>query len=372
MKKHSINNKINQIEPVYGNEEKKAIMDYLDSDGWLMEYKKTEELEKMIADYTGTKYCSIVCNGTVSLTTAILACFPLTPQKKSKHEILVPDYTMIASANSVVLAGQIPVLVDVEPKTFCMDLKEIKKKTNKNTIAVMLVSLNGRYPDNVNEIVEYCNDENLFLLEDAAQSLGSFYNRKHVGTLGDIGSFSFSMPKIITMGQGGCLVTDNKILYEYIETVKDFGRKKSGVDEHPFMGFNFKYTDLQAVFGIEQMKKLPERVKHKREMYALYHDLLSDNNKIQFIDTNLKETTPWMNDILIVNRNDFIEEMKKQNIGCRPFYPSIHTQNPYLYVKDKFPNSDFASNRGVWLPSSINLTDEDIKDVCNIIKDVVK
>lgn len=358
---------INQMEPWIGEEEKCAMIEYLNSGGWLTEFKKTREFEQMIAEYTGSKYASVVSNGTVSLVIALMAL-----GIGRGDEVVVPDYTMIASANAVVLAGAKPILVDIDRTNLCLDLDLVEKAITPKTKAIMLVTINGRYPE-MEKFVEFAHDHGLYLIEDAAQSLGSRYKGKHLGTFGDVGSFSFSAPKVITTGQGGALVTDNEELYQKILKIKDFGRSQGGVDYHEIFGFNAKFTDLQAVIGIEQMKKLDWRVKRKKEMYKLYKDLLEGVNGIEFIDTNLEDTTPWFIDILVEKgekeRDKLASFLDEREIGTRPFYPVIHTQPPYSWVKGDFKNAEYISKHGLWLPSSSFLSDEDIKYVCQMIKD---
>lgn len=360
--------KINQMEPWIGEEEKRAMAEYLNSGGWLTEYKKTLEFEKMIADYVGAKYASVVNNGTVSLVIALLAL-----GIKRGDEMIVPDFTMIASANAIVLVGATPVFVDINPKDLSLDLEKTEKAITPKTKAIMLVSIGGRCPE-IEKFVELSKKYNLFLVEDAAQSLGSRYKGKHLGTFGTIGSFSFSSPKVITTGQGGCLVTDNEELYQKILRIKDFGRPKSGVDYHEVLGYNFKFTDLQAVIGIEQMKKLDWRVKRKKEMYKLYQELLKNISEIEFIETNLEDTSPWFIDILVPEekREKLISFLSEKRIGTRPFYPAIHTQPPYFWVKGDFKNSEMISKKGLWLPSSSFLKDEEISYICQAIKEFFK
>jgi perosamine synthetase len=353
---------INQIEPWIGEEEKRAIIDYLNSGGWLTEYKYTREFERVIAEYVGCKYVSVVTSGTASLAIAIMAL------NIKGSEIIVPDFTMIASANAVILAGSKPILIDINKKNLCLDLNLLKNAITPETKAIMLVSLNGRSP-NMEEFVDFCNDNNLFLIEDAAQSLGSRYKGKQLGTFGDVGCLSFSFPKIITTGQGGAILTNNKEIYDEVLRIKDFGRPASGVDYHETLGFNFKFTDLQAVIGIEQMKKIEYRVKRKKEMFELYQQNLRDVNGISFIETNLDDVTPWYMDIVVEgNRDALASYLKERGIGTRPFYPAIHTQPPYIHVKGNYPNSEWAAQSGLWLPSSPFLTNDDIDYICkNII-----
>ena len=353
------------MEPWIGEEEKRALIEYLDSGGWLTEFKKTREFEQMIAEYVGSKYVSVVNNGTVSLVIALMAL-----GIRGEDEVIVPDYTMIASANAVILAGAKPILVDIDRTNLCLDLDLVEEAITPKTKAIMLVTINGRYPE-MEKFVEFAQDHNLYLVEDAAQSLGSKYKGKHLGTFGDVGSFSFSAPKVITTGQGGALVTNNKELYQKILKIKDFGRSQGGVDYHETMGYNFKFTDLQAVIGIEQMKKLKWRVKRKKEMYKLYRDLLEAVEEIEFISTNLENTSPWFIDILVKKgekvRDTLAPFLDKRGIGTRPFYPAIHTQPPYSWVNGDFKNAEYISKRGLWLPSASFLSDEDIERICKAI-----
>ncbi|MCW4011344.1 MAG: DegT/DnrJ/EryC1/StrS family aminotransferase [Candidatus Bathyarchaeota archaeon] len=356
-------NKIGQMAPWIGKEERDAVLEYLDSGGWLTEFTRTRDFEQMIASYVGSKHACVVSNGTVSLAAAVMAL-----GLERDDEIIVPDFTMIASANAVVLAGAKPVFADVNRSSLCLDSNLLEEAITDKTRAIMHVSLNGRCPD-LENIVALARKRGLLLIEDAAQSLGSRYGGRHVGVFGDIGSFSLSPAKIITTGQGGALVTDNEELHNRLLMIKDYGRPQSGVDYHAAMGYNFKFTDLQAVIGIEQMKKLDWRVNRKKEIYQLYRDLLQGLSQITFVDTDLQDTAPWFIDVLVeAEREPLAEFLKAKGIGTRPFYPPIHTQPPYAHVKGNFKNAEYISQKGLWLPSSSFLTDADIERVCLGIK----
>lgn len=353
---------IPQMEPWFDENETQAVSEYLSSGGWLTEFKKTEELESMISEFTGIRFCTMVNNGTISLFIALMAS-----GVGWEDEVIVPDYTMIATANAVKLCGAEPIFVDIESSSLCMDLNSFKSAITRKTKAAIPVSINGRYPTKMDEIIDISKNEELFILEDVAQSLGSLKGDKHLGTLGDIGSFSFSSPKIITTGQGGALITGDEILHSKIRGIKDFGRKQGGIDYHETIGFNFKFTDLQAVIGIEQMKKLPYRVKRKKEIYQNYIKYLSGIEPIQFISTNLEETTPWFIDILVPDPLALQSFLKKHQIGSRVFYPPIHSQ-PAYNLNGRYPRTEYASAHGLWLPSSSKLQDSDIETICETIK----
>jgi len=352
---------INQMEPWLGSEEKQAIAAYLDAGGWLTEFQRTREFERRLAEFTGSKHVSVVANGTVSLFIALKA-LGIGPG----DEVIVPDYTMIASANSIVLAGAKPVFVDIELETLCLDLELTEKAITSATRAMMLVSLNGRAPD-MNEAMALARRHGLIVVEDAAQSLGSRWQGRHLGTFGAMGSFSFSAPKIITTGQGGALLTDDPELFDRIQKIKDFGRREAGVDFHEVIGYNFKYTDLQAVIGVEQMKKLPWRVARKKEMFSLYRRELAVVPEVKFIPTNLEQTSPWFIDILVPDPDALKKHLRRAEIGSRPFYPALHSQ-PAYQRPGNFPESEYAARHGLWLPSSSFLSDEDVRRVCAEIR----
>lgn len=230
----------------------------------------------------------------------------------------------------------------------------------------MPVAFNGRAPD-MERVMGIAKKYKLFVIEDAAQALGCSYNGRHLGTFGDIGSFSFSTPKVITTGQGGALATDRKDYYERIVRLKDFGRIDRNTQDHDTIGYNFKFTDMQAAIGIVQMKKLAWRLSRKKEMYRLYHDLLHDVDSVKFIATDLTQTSPWFIDIIVPDPVKLARFLASKHIGTRFFYPAIHTTKPYR-THAVYPNALWASRHGLWLPSSTFLTDSDITRVCRAIR----
>lgn len=351
---------IEQYKPWIGEEESREVNNYLRGGGYLTEFRKTKEFADALRDFTGAKYCSIVANGTVSLTAACLAL----GIDKREDEVIVPDYTMIASANAVVMAGSTPVFADVEPGTMCLSLESLMRQVTARTRAIMLVSINGRYPDQLHEILDFCSHRKIAVIEDAAQSLGSFHQGRHVGLYGDIGSFSFSMPKIITTGQGGALVTNREDVYRRIELIKNFGRESAGIDKHIAYGVNFKFTDLQAVIGLEQLKKIQERIQRKKANYSRLREGLK-GNPVAFFATS-EDVVPWFNDILVEDPIGLQNHLKQLKIGSRPFYPTIHTQAPY-HQAGEFPHATYLSTHGLWLPSYPQLS---ISDMDRIVEGV--
>lgn len=355
---------IPQMEPWFGSEEKVAMNQYMEEGGWLTEFKRTAEFEQRIAEYTGAKHCFVVNNGTISLTLMALAA-----GIKAGDEVIVPNYTMIATPNSVKMFGAVPVFVDVEVETLCMDVEAARKAITSKTKAILFVNANGRNPKaGIEAFQQLCKEKDLILLEDAAQSLGSFFpDGSHQGTKGLAGSFSFSAPKIISTGQGGAIITNDDDMAYRLKRLKDFGRSGGGNDVHDTIGYNFKFTEMQAVIGNEQMKKLEWRVERKKQIFQLYKDLLVGVKEVSFFEQDLKHTTPWFIDVFVEDRENLQIYLKENKIGTRIMYPPINKQMAYN-EPGEHPISNTVGEKGLWLPSAAQLTDEQIVSICTLIK----
>lgn len=352
------------MEPKFGRLERESINSYMENPGWLTEYKKTAEFEKKIAAYCGVKHAIAVNNGTISLTLAALAV-----GVKPGDEVIVPNFTMVATANSMKMIGAIPIFIDVEPQSFCLDINLLKDKITKKTKAIIFVNINGRSPSyDIQDLIDFCKVNKLQLIEDSAQALGSlFSDGTHMGTKGVVGSLSFSAPKIISTGQGGMLLTNSDEISNKIRRLKDFGRSKGGNDIHEEIGFNCKFTELQACIGLAQMKQLEDRVKRKKEIWSLYFDLLQELPNIQILPLDTSINTPWFIDILATERDNLRQYLHENGIGTRNMYPPINKQKCYS-IEGSYPVSESIGNYGLWLPSSSHITDAEIKQVCKCIK----
>lgn len=349
---------IMQMRPLFGEEEKKALSDYMDEDGFLTEFKHTEAFENEIKKFTGAKYCFAVNNGTIALTVAALAC-----GIKPGDEVIVPNFTMVATPNSVKLLGADVKFVDVDPLSLCLDINEVEKVITKKTKAIMLVAANGRYPAHgIMNFEKLAIDHGIALIEDAAQALGSFYpDGRHIGRAGLVSTFSFSAPKIISTGQGGAIITDDDQVANDISKLKDFGRSGGGNDIHDVIGFNFKFTELQAVVGLQQMKKLPNRIKRKKEIYREYKTLLNEvEPRIKLLENDLTYTSPWFYEVLCEDKQNLAQYLKERNIGTRDMYPPINKQKAYG-SNESFPVSENIGKNGLWLPSQVQLNSSQIE-----------
>ncbi len=345
------------MNPVYDTNEINAVTDYMNSGGWIMEHTKTREMEKMICEYTGAKHAHMVPSATMGLLLASM----LADIQKDEH-FNAPAYTQAATVNGGILMGGHPDICDVEPDAYTINWEFVTQRV------VFVASINGRTPATYAEDIERHRAVGHFIIEDAAQALGSWHGDRHIGTMGDVGVFSFGAPKIITTGQGGCIITNDKAISDRIHAIKNFGRTVGIGETYNIMGMNFKFTDLQASFGIEQMRKLPAVVKRKKEIYRLSRKYLY--GVADFVTTDLNIVTPTYPEILINNRDELAEHLRQYGIGCRAVYSNLAKQ-PYHSSRwpRHAPVTESIGAKGLQLPAQADLLDYDIKEICNVIKD---
>ncbi len=350
---------IYQIKPVIGSLAKKNISKYLNEDNWITEYKKTSLFEKKFSKFTNSKHCIAFPNGTLTMY-AILECLNL----KKGSEVLVSNYTMVATANVVKMSGLKLKLVDITHDDLCMCPEDLKKKITKKTKAVIFTQMNGRIGQ-IQKISKICKQKNIFLIEDSAHALGSYNKKKHAGNAGIAASFSFSMPKLITMGQGGAIITNNTKLAKKLRLFKNFGRKKDGVDVHNYLGYNFKITDLQSVLAISQLHDIKKRILIKKRIFRRYFKNLKNNKSIKMFQMK-KNETPWSVDIYVKNIKKIRQILKKKNILTRPVYPPLNSQKIYKNFKGLTVSNNYCNN-GLWLPTSLDIKLNEIDKICKIL-----
>ena len=350
---------IYQIKPVIGKKAKKKIIDYISKDNWITEYKQTSLFEKKFAKFTNSKHCIAFPNGTLTMY-AILKCLNL----KKNSEILVSNYTMVATANIVQMSDLKLKLVDISNSDLCMCPDDLQKKISKNTKAVIYTQMNGRVGQ-IDKIIQICKKRKIQLIEDSAHGIGSYHNNNHVGNSGLAASFSFSMPKLITMGQGGSIITNNNKLANKLRLFKNFGRKKDGIDVHNYLGYNFKITDLQSILATSQLADIKKRINIKKKIFLRYFNNLKHNKNIKIIKMKRNES-PWSVDIYTKHVKKIKNILKKKNILTRPVYPPLNSQKIYKQHKG-LPVSNFYCKSGLWLPSSLDLKSNQIDKICKII-----
>jgi len=355
------NKVILQSEPVISLSDKNAVKKYILSDGWITENKVNSEFEKKFSSFVNSKFAVTFPNGTLTLY-AMLKCLNL----KSDSEVIVPSYTMVATANSVLAANLKLKFADIEKDYLCMCPNSLSKLITNKAKVVIFVTLNGRL-GKFNEIKKICQKKKIILIEDCAHSIGSFTNKNiHHGTQSLAASFSFSAPKLFTTGQGGMVITNNKKYYLKLKQFKNFGRIKDGDDFYRDFGLNLKFTDLQASLGIAQMKNLKRKILTKKKLFKQYKKNLKIIKEISFKNFKANEC-PWFIDIYVKNPKKLKNYLKKFNIFSRLVYPSLNKQK-FLKSNFKCPNSEYYCDKGLWLPSSLSLKASEVNFICNVIK----
>jgi len=355
--------------PQFGPEEKALVADVIDS-GFLNDGDVTSRFERQIAELLGCKHVIATTSGTAAIFLALASA-----GIKAGDEVLVPDVTFIATANAVSLTGAKPVLVDVDPANLNLDPAAAERAITPRTKAIVPVHVSGRAAD-ISAILEIAKHHGLVVIEDAAEAFLSKHRGKCLGTFGAAGCFSLSPNKTITTGQGGLIATDDDQFHVRLRELKDQGRPARGTggdDTHNSIGYNFKFTNLQAAIGLAQLKDLARRVDRMRSIYKGYRDGLLGVDGIFVIPFYVERgELPQWTDVLVDQRDALYDHLVSQGIRGRRFWHPIHTQAPYRMPSQQFPNSSKQIPHAMWLPSAFTLSDEDVAAVCAEIQSFVK
>ena len=264
-----------------GEQEKEQVNQVLDNtvlmrygfDGMRKGHWKAVELEKAVANRMQTKYAHVVSSGTAALTVALASA-----GVGAGDEVIMPTFTFVASFESILALGAVPILVDIDD-TLTLSPKAVEKAITAKTKVVMPVHMCGSMAD-LQALRTICDTHNLLLLEDACQAIGGTYNGKPLGSLGDLGCFSFDYVKTITCGEGGALITDNETYYENAQKYSDHGHdhlgNNRGLEDHPFLGYNYRISELNAAVGCAQIHRLDEFLAIQKRHYTILRDTLSE------------------------------------------------------------------------------------------------
>lgn len=354
--------KIPWWQPIIGKEESKLVLKVLRSN-FPNEGKYTEEFEQKISKLLKIKHVIAVNNATSGMFLSLKA-LGIGPG----DEVIVPDITFIATANAVEMTGAKAILADINPDTLGIDPINIEIKISKKTKAIIPVHVSGRSAD-MSKILQIAKKNNLFVIEDAAEAFMSMSNGKYLGSYGITGCFSLSPAKTITTGQGGFITTNDTKIYKILKKLKDQGRPIRGTggdDIHESLGFNFKFTDIQAAIGLGQLTYLETRIKKLKRNYELYEKYLGKSKNVKLLKFSKEEVPQW-SDGIFEDRDNLVNFLRKNNVDSRNFWFPIHTQNYYKQSNKNFPNSVKISKSALWLPSSFTLTETEIKKVSQLI-----
>jgi perosamine synthetase len=319
------------------------------------------EFEKLLAAYLCVPHVVATTSGSVALLMSLLAA-----GVEPGDEVIVPNRTWIATAHAPHLLGAVVKLVDVELTRPIIDSHLIEAAITERTKAIIPVHLCGRAAD-MRSINRIARRFNLTVIEDAAQALGSCNGDGYLGTQSDMGCFSLSVAKIIATGQGGFIATKNEKIFKKLVAMRTqgVGDVVNAVWDQP--GFNFRFTDILAAIGIEQLKHLPSRIEKVKAIYQMYDASFEKLRKIELIPVNLKSgEIPVYVEILCKTRDELRDFLAQRNIQTRPFYPSLHTAK-YLKNDLAFPNSLKYSDNGIYLPSGPEQSVENIRKVIDAL-----
>lgn len=330
--------------------------------------------EEKFAKFIGTKHAITTTSGTTALHLALL-----TMGIKRGDEVILPSHTMMASAAAVVYTGATPVLVDAERDTWNMDVRQIEPKINKRTKAIMPVHIYG-LPVDMNPILALAKKYKLYVVEDAAESLGAKYKGKMTGAIGNIGCFSFYANKIITTGEGGMVVTNSDKIAKRARLLKDLAHSPTRRFLHDEIGYNYRMTNMQAALGAAQLEEVKAYIKKKKRMASLYNENLSKIEGLSLPVENKGSTNVyWMYGVLVENsfdmtRDEFRKRLFEKGIDTRTFFVPMHRQPALkrlgLFRNEKYPISDEIGRKGLYLPSGLAITEKQIKTVCKAINDI--
>lgn len=351
------NKAIPQHKPIFDKSDADAVYKIIKS-GWVSEGSETKKFEEHVRKFVGTKYAIATTSGTAAIFLSLAGC-----NVKANDEVIVPNVTFVATAMAVKLAGAKPILAEVNKDNFTISIPDIQKKITKKTKAIIPVHLNGRSTE-LDELKEISKKHNLSIIEDASQALGSKYKNKSLGSIGDVAAFSLAPTKIITTGQGGIITTDKHEVFKRIRKLKDQGRDDKS-DHHSIIGYNFKFTDIQAALGNSQFSKLKSRLSIMRKIHNEYYELLK-NNKAITIPPKRKEEQLWYFDILTKNRSKLMKYLLKSQINTRAFLKPVNSHEPFR-TKTVFPVSKQVCSLGMYLPSYSEMTYDDVENICKKI-----
>ncbi len=362
-------------EPLLNGNEKKYLNECIDT-GWISsEGPFVTKFEESLAQYVDRRYGIAVCNGTVALDLAVEAL-----QLKPGDEVIMPTFTIISCIAPLIRRGIKPVLVDSCLDTWNMDVTQIEEKVTPKTKAIMVVHIYG-LPVDMQPVLNIAKKYDLKIIEDAAEMHGQTYNGKKCGSFGDVSIFSFYPNKHITTGEGGMVLTDNEELANRCYSFRNLCLTPERRFVHDELGYNYRLSNIQAALGLAQLEKLEEHITTKKLIGIKYTEQLKNVAKLQLpvVKTAYADNIYWVYGLVIKeSENTAMETMRvlaKNGIGTRPFFFSMHKQPVFmkmgLFEGERYPIAEYLSENGFYIPSGMTLTETQIKQVSDTVRDVM-
>lgn len=351
-------------QPLLDGNEKKYLLECIDS-GWISsEGPFVERFEQAFAQRVGRKHAIAVANGSLALDAAVVAL-----KLGAGDEVIMPSFTIISCAAAVVRAGAIPVLVDSDPQTWNMDVAQLAAKITPRTRAIMVVHIYG-LPVDLDPVLALAQQYGLAVIEDAAEMHGQNYKGKPCGSFGHISTFSFYPNKHVTTGEGGMLVTDDDHLADRCRSLRNLCFQPHQRFLHEELGWNLRMTNLQAAVGLAQLERLDEFVARKRSMGKIYQQLLKGLPQAQLPleRTDYADNIYWVFGLVVDpqvgNAKFLMQQLQQQNIGTRPFFWPMHEQPVFqrmgLFSGETYPVAENLARQGFYLPSGMALNESQI------------
>jgi perosamine synthetase len=344
-------------QPSLDGNEKKYVLDCLES-SWISSKGKYINLfESEFANYLHVNYATSVCNGTVALHLALIA-LGIGPG----DEVIVPTLTYIASVNAIAYTGAVPVFVDSLEESWQMDPADVRRKITTNTKAILCVHLYG-HPCDMDNIMPIAKENDLFVVEDCAESLGSLYKGQHTGTFGDIATFSFYGNKTISTGEGGMVITNDQTLFDRCIHYKGQGLAKHRQYWHDVIGYNYRMTNICAAIGLAQLEQIDTFLGQKQKIAQWYHEGFSDSVYSFHEPVDDVKHSYWMCSLLVQNaasRDPLRDYLAKSGIETRPLFYPVHTMPMYSQKFARFKVAENLGWRGINLPSYPGLSEQEV------------
>ena len=325
--------------------------------------KHVQDFERSAASFVNSKYAVAVNSGTAALQAALYAL-----DIKKGDEVLVPSFTFVATANAVVSTGAKPIFVDILKENFTIDPEDLEKKITKKTRAIIPVHLYGNVAI-IERLSEISKKYNIPIIEDSAQSLGSTYKGKHTGTFFEMGCYSMYPAKVMTAGEGGFVVTNNKNLRDKLLMIRNHGMVH-GYDTRIF-GLNLRLPEINAAIATVQMKKLPKFLKSRRNNAKFLTKLISDL-KVELPIERKNENVNWyLYTVSSDKRNKLLKKLNEKGIGAAAYYPTPIHKTPFYKLKTKLPVTDWASTHVLSLPIHPGVTQKNIEFIAKTMHEIL-
>ena len=371
-------------EPRLGERELEYISECVRT-GWVSSGGRfINEFEERWAAYCGRRYGIAVSNGTAALQLAV-ACLGLKPG----DEVILPTFTIVSCALAVIYNGGVPVVVDSEPRTWCLDVHQVEKKITNRTRAIMPVHIYG-HPVDMDPLLDLAERYGLAIIEDAAEAHGAEYlstrngsesGWRRCGSFGTLSCFSFYANKLITTGEGGMVLTDDPQLAEKARSMRNLCFQSDRRFYHEALGYNFRLTNLQAALGLAQLERMDQIVTHKRWMGQEYTRRLRDITNLELpVEEQWARSVYWMYGAVLceevdMDASELGRRLRDHGVETRPFFLGMHEQPAFhlrgLFLGERYPVAERLARRGLYLPSGSALTENQLEHVCEAVGKVL-